>query len=111
MEGLKAYNIVDDMKIKMNEVIKDNILDNKDIDINYDVFIDEHVGDGNVQELGDVSSLEGEIHPHFFQFVSQTFHIFMEQSYTYVISCLQHKIEVNIEGIECKLSFGKSNLS
>lgn len=40
----------------MNEIIEDNILDNKDIDIDYDVFIDEDVVDCNVLELGDGSN-------------------------------------------------------
>ena len=49
----------------MNEAIEDDILDNKDIDIDYDVFIDEDVVVGNVPELGDVSSPEGNTHLHF----------------------------------------------
>ena len=79
MEGSEAYDD-DDVELELNEVIEDNILDNEDIDIDYDVFIDEEVVDGNVQELGDVSSPEGDTHLHLSQFVSRTFHIFTERS-------------------------------
>ena len=78
MEGTKGYDVVEDVEVEMNEVIEDNILDNEDIDIDYDVFIDEDVVDGNVQELGDVSSPEGDTHLQISQFVSRTFHIFSE---------------------------------
>ena len=70
MEGSEAYDDVEDVGIKMNEVIENNVLDNEDIDIDYDVFIDEDVVDGNVQELGDVSSPEGDTRLHLSQFVS-----------------------------------------
>ena len=40
MEGSEAYDD-DDVELELNEVIEDNILDNEDIDIDYDVFIDE----------------------------------------------------------------------
>ena len=39
----------------MIEVIEDNILDDEDINIDYDVFIDRRDRRGNVQELGDLS--------------------------------------------------------
>jgi hypothetical protein len=64
MEGLEVYDVVEDVEIEVNEVIEDNILDNEDIDIDYDVLIDEDVVDGNVQEFGDVNSLEGDTHLH-----------------------------------------------
>lgn len=48
MEGTEGYDVVDDLEVELNEVIEDNILDNEDIDIDYDVFIDEDVVDGNV---------------------------------------------------------------
>ena len=89
MEGSETYDIVEDVKLELNEIIEDNILDNEDIDIDYDVFIDEDVIDGHVQEFGDVNSPEGDTQLHLLQFVSQTFHIFIERSYTYIISCLQ----------------------
>ena len=79
MEGSEAYDD-DDVELELNEVIEDNILDNEDIDIDYDVFIDEEVVDGNVQELGDVGSPEGDTHLHLSQFFSRTFHIFTERS-------------------------------
>jgi hypothetical protein len=111
LEGLEAYDVVEDLEVEMNEVIEDHILDNKDIDIDYDVFIDEDVVDINVKELGDVSSPEGDTHLHLSQFVSQTFHIFTERSYTYMISCLQHEIEATGEGVSSvEPSFAKPNL-
>ena len=72
-----------------NEIIEDNILDNEDTDIDYDVFINKDVIDGHVQELGDVNSPEGDTQLHLSLFVSQTFNIFIERSYAYIISCLQ----------------------
>ena len=85
MEGSEAYDIVEDVEVEMNEVIEDHILDNEDIDIDYDVFIDEDVVDGNVQEFGDVSSPYNDIHLHLSQFVSRIYYIFTERSYTYMI--------------------------
>jgi hypothetical protein len=69
MKGSEAYDVVEDEELEMNEVIEDNILANEDIDIDYDVFIDEDVVDGNVQELGDVISPEGDTHLHLSHFV------------------------------------------
>lgn len=63
MEGTEGYDVVDDLEVELNEVIEDNILDNEDIDIDYDVFIDEDVVDGNVLEVGDVSSPESDTNP------------------------------------------------
>ena len=40
IEDLKAYNVVEDIEVEMNEVIDDNNLNGNDIDINYDVFRD-----------------------------------------------------------------------
>jgi hypothetical protein len=42
-----AYDVVEDIEIEMNHVIEDDILDNEDIDIEYDVFIDENVVEDN----------------------------------------------------------------
>jgi hypothetical protein len=112
MEGSEAYDVVEDVEVEINEVIEENILDNEDIDIDYDVFIDEDVVEGNVQELGDVSSPEGDTHLHLSQFVSRTFHVFTERSYTYMISYLQHEIEATGEGVlSVEPSFVKCNLS
>ena len=112
MEGLVGYDVVKDIDVDMNEVIEETILDNEDIDIDYDVFIDEDVVEGNVQELGDVSSPEGGTHLPLTQFVSQTFHLFTERSYTYMISCLQREIEATGEGVlDVEPSFAKPNLS
>jgi hypothetical protein len=36
MEGSKAYNVIEDAEVEMNEVNEDNILNNEDIDIDYD---------------------------------------------------------------------------
>ena len=69
MEGLVDYDVVEDIGLEINEVFE-NILDNEDIDIDYNVFIDEDVVDGNVQELGEVSSPEGDTHLSLTQFVS-----------------------------------------
>lgn len=53
MEDLEAYdNVVEDIEVKMNKVIED------------DVFIDEDVVEGNIQELRDRSSPKGPPHPH-----------------------------------------------
>ena len=41
MKCLEAYDVVQVIQVYMNEVLGDDILDDKDIDINYDVFIDE----------------------------------------------------------------------
>ena len=112
MEGLHAYDVVEDVEVEINEVIEDNNLDNEDIDVDYDVFIHEDVIDGNVQELGDVSSPEGDTHLQLSQFVSRTYYIFTERSYTYMISCLQHEIEATGEGVlSVEPSFAKPNLS
>ena len=79
MEGLEAYDDVEeDAGIKMNGVIENNILDNEDIDIDYDVFIDEDVVDGNVQELGDFSSRRVILIYTFHNLFFRTFHIFTE---------------------------------
>ena len=78
MEGSKAYDVVEDIEVEMNEIIEDNILDNEGSDIDYDVFIDEDVVDGNVQEFRNVNSLEGGTHRDLSQFVSRTFHNFTD---------------------------------
>jgi hypothetical protein len=36
MKGSEAYDVVEDVEVEMNEVNEDNILDNEDIDIDYD---------------------------------------------------------------------------
>ena len=72
------FKLLSHLQVELNEVIEDNIFDNEDIDIDYDVFIDEDVVDGNVQELGDVSSSKGDTRLHLSQFVSRTFHIFIK---------------------------------
>ena len=72
MKGLVGYDVVEDIDVEMNEVIEETILYNEDIDIDYDVFIDEDVVDSNVQELGDVSSPEGDTQLPLTQFVSRT---------------------------------------
>jgi hypothetical protein len=76
MEGTEGYDVVDDLEVELNEVIEDNILDNEDIDVDYDVFIDKDVVDGNVLEVGDVSSPESDTNPRISKFVSRTFYIF-----------------------------------
>ena len=58
MEGLEAYDVVEDIEVEIIEVIEDNMLDNEDIDMDYNVFIDDDIVEGNVQELGDVNSPE-----------------------------------------------------
>ena len=96
----------------MNEVIDNNVLDNEDIDVDYDVFIHEDDFDGNVQELGDVNSQEGDTHLQLSQFVSPTYYIFTDRSYTYMISCLQYEIKATGEGVwSVEPSFTKPNLS
>jgi hypothetical protein len=75
-------------------------------DIDYNVFIDEDVVDGNVQELGDVSSPEGDIRLHLSYFYK------VIESNTYMISCLQHGMEATSEGVlSVETSFAKPNLS
>ena len=112
MEGLVGYDVVEDIDVEMNEVIEETILDIEDIDIDYDVFIDEDVVEGNVQELGDVSSPEGDTHLSLTQFVSRTFQLFTERSYTYMISCDQHETKATSEGVlDVEPSFAKPNLS
>ena len=111
-EGTEGYDVVEDLEVELNEVIEDNVLDNEGIDIDYDVFIDEDVVDGNVLEVGDVSSPESDINPRISEFVSRSFYIFTERSYTYMISCLQHEIEATGEGIlNVEPSFAKPNVS
>lgn len=39
--GFGSLRCIEDIKVKMNDVIEDNILDNHDIDIDWVVFIDE----------------------------------------------------------------------
>ena len=86
MEGILGYDVVYNIEVEMNKVIKDNILCNEIGNIDYDIFIDEDVVDGNVLELGDVSSPESDTNPRLSQFVLRTFNIFTERSYTYMIS-------------------------
>ena len=112
MEGLEAYDVVEDVELEMNEVIEDNVFDNEVIDVDYDVFIGEDVVDGNVQELEDVINPEGNTHLHLSQFVLRTNCIFTERSHTYMISCLQHEIEAIGEGVlGVEPLFVKPNLS
>ena len=109
---MKSSDVVDDMEVEMNEVIKDNILGNENVNIDYDVFIDEDDVNGIVLELGDVSSPESDTNPRLSQFVLRTFCIFTERSYTYMISWLQHKLEATCEGVlNVETSFAKPNLS
>lgn len=51
MEGLEAYDVVKDLEVEINKVIEDVILDGKNIDRNYNIFINEDIVEGNVQEL------------------------------------------------------------
>ena len=51
MEGTEGHDVVDDIELELSEVVEDNVFDNEDIDIDYDVV------DGNFQELGDVGTL------------------------------------------------------
>lgn len=48
-------------------------MDDKDIDVDYDVFIDEDIVEGHIQELGDLGSPKGPTPPHHADFVSRTF--------------------------------------
>ena len=48
----------------MNHIIKDDTLDNEDIDIEYDVFINESIVEDNVEELKDLNILEEPAHTH-----------------------------------------------
>ena len=73
IEGLEAYNVVEDIEVEINKVIEDDILDDKDIDVDSNVFIDEDIVEGNIQELGDLSSPRGSTPPHHAYFVSRTF--------------------------------------
>ena len=110
--GFGRLRFCEDIDVEMNEVIEETILDNEDIDIDYNVFIDEDVVDGNVQELGDVSSPDGDTQLPLTKFVSRTFHLFGNRSYSYMISCLQHEIEATGEGVlDAERSFAKPNLS
>lgn len=80
--------------------------DNEDIDINYDVFKDEDVVEGNVQEFGIVNSQKGLSHHHPSKFVSRTFHIFTRRLYIYKIYQLQHVVEATNSGVfSAKASF------
>ena len=90
---IEDYNVVNDIKLEMHEIIEDNILDNEDINMDYDVFIDEDIADGNVLNLKDISNPEVDTNPHLSDFVPWTFHMCTKRSYTYMISCLQHEIE------------------
>ena len=99
-------------EVEINEVIKDNILCNQIGNMDYDIFIDEDVVDGNVLELGNVSGPESDTNPILSKFVLRTFYIFTECSYTYMISWLQHKLEATWEGVlNVETSFAKLNLS
>ena len=112
MEGILGYDVVYNIEVEMNKVIKDNILCNEIGNIDYDIFIDEDVVDGNVLELGDVSSPESDTNQRLSQFVLRTFNIFTERSYTYMISWLQHKLEATWEGVlNVETSFATPNLS
>lgn len=77
----------------MNEVIEDDILDKDDIDINYDVFIDEDIVEGNVKKIEVINSQEEPTHPQTSRFVSCTFYIFTKRLYTYMVYHLQHEVE------------------
>ena len=77
----------------MNEVIEDDILDKDDIDINYDVFIDEDIVEGNVKKIEVINSQEEPTHPQPSRFVSCTFYIFTKRLYTYMVYHLQHEVE------------------
>ena len=81
MEASKAYDVVEDVEVEVNQIIEDNILGNEDIDIDYDVFIDEDVVDCNAQEFRNLSSPEppeGSTHLNLSQIVPRTFHIFID---------------------------------
>ena len=48
----------------MNHIIEDDTLGNEDIDIEYDVFINESIVEDNVEELKDLNILEELAHTH-----------------------------------------------
>ena len=81
MEDFEAYDVIDDI-----EVIGDDILNDKDIDIECDVFIDEDGVKDNVQEFG-ISAIARVLH---LLTLRNLFHVFfylsIKRSYSYIIS-------------------------
>lgn len=72
MKGLEMYDIVEDIEVKMNEIIEDDILVMRTLMQVMMFSLDEVVVKDNTQELGDLSSLEGPIALHPEIFISHT---------------------------------------
>lgn len=47
MEDSWTYDVVDDIEVEMNEVVEEDIFDDENVYIEYDVFIEDMV-EGNV---------------------------------------------------------------
>lgn len=82
MEGKSLWCSWNHLHIDVNEITEDDILDDEDINIDYDEFIDEDVLEGNVQELKDLSSPEDLTHLHPAKNVACNFNKFIKDCIT-----------------------------